>query len=78
MAKSEITGRRKMVGNNVSHSNVKTKRWQNVNVQQKRVWVPELNRFLSVKLTTRDIRTIDKIGFVAFAKRHNYKIPGIN
>ena len=78
MAKSEITGRRKMVGNNVCHSNVKTKRWQNVNVQQKRVWVPELNRFLSVKLTTRDIRTIDKIGFVAFAKRHNYKIPGIN
>jgi large subunit ribosomal protein L28 len=78
MAKSEITGRRKMVGNNVSHSNVKTKRWQNVNVQKKRVWVPELNRFLSVKLTTRDIRTIDKIGFVAFAKRHNYKVPGIN
>ena len=78
MAKSEITGRRKMVGNNVSHSNVKTKRWRKVNLQKKRVWVPELGRFLSVQLTTRDIRTIDKIGFVAFAKRHNYKIPGIS
>ena len=77
MAKSEITGRRKMRGNNVSHSNIKTKRWQNVNVQKRRVWVPELNRFLSLKLTTRDMRSIDKMGIVAFAKKHGYKIPGI-
>ncbi|MFP6684141.1 MAG: 50S ribosomal protein L28 [Polyangiaceae bacterium] len=77
MAKSEITGRRKMRGNSVSHSNIKTKRWQDVNVQKRRVWVPEINRFLRVKLTTRDIRTIDKVGFVAFAKKHGYKIPGI-
>ena len=67
MAKSEITGRRKLKGNQVSHSNIKTKRWQNVNVQRRRGWVPELNRYISVKLTTRDIRTIDKIGFVAIA-----------
>ena len=77
MAKSAITGRRKMKGNQVSHSNIKTKRWQNVNVQKRRVWVPELNRFVSVKLTTRDIRTIDKIGFVAFARRHGYPVPGL-
>ena len=77
MAKSEITGRRKLKGNQVSHSNIKTKRWQNVNVQRRRVWVPELNRYLSVRLTTRDIRTIDKIGFVAFAKKHGYKVPGL-
>jgi large subunit ribosomal protein L28 len=77
MAKSEITGRRKMSGNNVSHSNVKTKRWKKVNVQKRRVWVPEISRFVSVKLTTREIRTIDKIGFAAFAKRHGYKVPGL-
>ena len=77
MAKSEITGKRKMKGNNVSHSNIKTKRWQNVNVQKRRVWVPELGRFVSVKLTTSEIRTIDKVGFVAFAKRHNFKVPGL-
>lgn len=73
MAKSEITGRRKLKGNSVSHSNIKTKRWQNVNVQKRRIWVPELSRFVTVKITTRDIRTIDKIGFVAFAKRHDFK-----
>jgi large subunit ribosomal protein L28 len=77
MAKSDITGRRKLKGNHVSHSNVKTKRWQNVNVQRRRVWVPELGRFLTLRLTTRDIRTIDKMGFVAFAKKHGYRIPGL-
>ena len=78
MAKSAITGRRKLKGNRVSHSNIKTKRWQNVNVQKRRVWVPELGRFVTVKLTTSEIRTIDKLGFVAFAKRHGFKVPGLS
>ncbi|HTN83198.1 MULTISPECIES: 50S ribosomal protein L28 [Sorangium] len=70
MAKSDITGKRKLLAQNVSHSNIKTKRWQLVNIQTRRVWVPELNRFVKLNLTTRDIRTIDKIGVVAYAKRH--------
>ncbi|KYF49585.1 50S ribosomal protein L28 [Sorangium cellulosum] len=70
MAKSDITGKRKLLAQNVSHSNIKTKRWQLVNIQTRRVWVPELNRFVKLSLTTRDIRTIDKIGVVAYAKRH--------
>ena len=74
MAKSDITGKRKLKAQNVSHSNIKTKRWQNVNIQTRRVWVPELDRFVSLKLTTRDIRTIDKIGLVAYAKRHGVKL----
>jgi large subunit ribosomal protein L28 len=74
MAKSDITGKRKLLAQNVSHSNIKTKRWQNVNIQTRRVWVPELNRYVTLKLTTRDIRTIDKIGVVAYAKRHGVKL----
>ncbi len=70
MAKSAITGRRKMLGQNVSHSNIKTKRWHNVNIQTRRLWVPELGRFVSLALTTRDIRTIDKVGLLAYARRH--------
>lgn len=76
MAKSAITGRRKLKGNRVSHSNIKTKRWQNVNVQRRRVWVPELGRYVSVKLTTKDIRSIDKLGFLTFAKKHGFRVPG--
>ena len=74
MAKSDITGKRKLRAQNVSHSNIKTKRWQNVNIQTRRVWVPELKRFVTLNLTTRDIRTIDKIGVTAYAKRHHVKL----
>ena len=74
MAKSDITGKRKLAAQNVSHSNIKTKRWQNVNIQTRRIWVPEYKRYVSLKLTTRDIRTIDKIGVTAYAKRHGVKL----
>jgi large subunit ribosomal protein L28 len=74
MAKSDITGKRKLKAQNVSHSNIKTKRWQNVNIQTRRLWVPELRRFVTLKLTTRDIRTIDRIGLMEYAKRHGVKL----
>jgi large subunit ribosomal protein L28 len=70
MAKSDITGKRKLKAHNVSHSNIKTNRWQNVNVQRRRVWVPELARFVSLNLTTRDIRSIDKLGITEYARRY--------
>jgi large subunit ribosomal protein L28 len=74
MAKSDITGKRKLLARNVSHSNIKTKRWQNINVQTRRIWVPELRRFVTLHVTTRDIRTIDKIGVSAYAKRHGVSL----
>ena len=77
MAKSDITGKRKLKAQRVSHSNIKTKRWQNVNIQTRRIWVPELNRFVTLNLTTRDIRTIDKIGVTEYAKRHGVKLGNV-
>ncbi len=74
MASSDITGKRKLKAQSVSHSNIKTKRWQNLNIQTRRVWVPEQNRFVTLNLTTRDIRTIDKIGVSEYAKRHGVKL----
>ncbi len=74
MAKSAITGKRQMRARNVSHSNIKTPRWQKVNVQRRRIWVSELNRFVTLKVATSDLRTIDKVGIVAFAKQHGYKL----
>jgi large subunit ribosomal protein L28 len=70
MAKSDITGKRKLLAQNVSHSNIKTKRWQNVNIQTRRLWVPELKRYVTLQLTTRDIRNIDKLGVLGYAKRY--------
>lgn len=74
MAKSDITGKRKLLGHHVSHSNIKTKRWQNVNIQTRRVWIPEQGRFVTLKLTTRDIRSIDKLGVIAYAKKFGVSI----
>ena len=70
----QLTGAKVRSGQNVSHSNIKTKRGQNVNIQTRRVWVPEFKRYVSLNLTTRDIRTIDKIGVLAYAKRYNVKL----
>ncbi len=74
MAKSQISGKRRLRARHVSHSNIKTPRWQNVNVQRRRLWVPELDRFVTVRLATSDLRTVDKIGLLAFAKQHGYKL----
>ncbi len=74
MARSDITGKRRLRANNVSHSNIKTIRWQNVNVQKRRLWVPELGRFVTAHVTTRDLRTVDKIGLLAYAKRYGARV----
>lgn len=58
----QVTGKRPMVGNNVSHANNKTKRRFLPNIQNHRFWVEEENRFVSLKLTARGMRIIDKLG----------------
>jgi large subunit ribosomal protein L28 len=58
----QVTGKRPMVGNKVSHANNKTKRRFLPNIQQHRYWVEEENRFVTLKLTTKGMRCIDKLG----------------
>ena len=61
----QVTGKKPMVGNNVSHANNKTKRRFLPNLQQRRFWVESENRFGSLRLTTAAIRLIDKKGIDA-------------
>ncbi|MBL8601685.1 MAG: 50S ribosomal protein L28 [Myxococcales bacterium] len=70
MATSDITGVRRKIAHKVSHSNIKTKRWQLPNLQERRLFVPELGRFVRVMLSTRDLRTVDRIGLTAYATQH--------
>ncbi|EGK71855.1 50S ribosomal protein L28 [Methyloversatilis universalis FAM5] len=51
-----------MVGNNVSHANNKTKRRFLPNLQQRRFWLESENRFISLRVSTKGLRTIDKKG----------------
>lgn len=61
----QVTGKRPITGNNVSHANNKTRRRFLPNIQQKRFWVEEENRFVTLKVSARGIRTIDKVGIKA-------------
>jgi large subunit ribosomal protein L28 len=58
----EVTGKRPMSGNKVSHSNIKTRRRSLPNIQPQRFWVPSQNRFVKLKVSARGIKIINKIG----------------
>lgn len=61
----QITGKKAMVGNNVSHSNRKTKRTFNPNLQDKRFYVPEEKKWITIKVSTSGIKIINKKGIYA-------------
>jgi len=58
----QVTGKAPMVGNNVSHANNRTKRRFLPNLQERRFWVESERRWISLRLTTAGLRTIDKNG----------------
>lgn len=58
----QVTGKRPMTGNKVSHANNKTKRRFLPNIQQRRFWFEEEQRFVTLKVSTKGIRIIDKLG----------------
>ncbi len=58
----DLTGKKAMVGNNVSHSNTKTKRKFYPNLQLQRFYIPEEGRWITLKVSTSAIKTINKIG----------------
>lgn len=64
----QITGKKVITGNHVSHSNHKTKRKFHPNLQKRRFFVPEENRWVTLKLSTQAIRTINKKGIYAVLK----------
>ena len=65
--KCMMTGKRPNVANKVSHSNIKTKKRQLPNVHKRRFWWAEGDRFVTLKVSTRAMRTIDKKGLQVFA-----------
>jgi large subunit ribosomal protein L28 len=58
----QVTGKRPLVGHNVSHSNRHTKRRFEVNLQTKRFWVEDEKRWVTLRISARGMRRIDKIG----------------
>ena len=69
----QITGKRPQVGNNVSHANNKTKRRFYPNLQKKRFFIPEEGRWITLKLSAKAIKTINKNGVAAVLKEARKK-----
>jgi large subunit ribosomal protein L28 len=65
----QLTGTKPLVGNNVSHSKRRTKRRFNPNLQTKRIYVREIDTWVKVKLTTRALRNMEKIGTYKYLKQ---------
>ncbi len=73
----KLTGKGPMAGNNVSHSHKKTRMRQLPNVQSKRIFVPELGRFVKIKMSTRAMRTIDKKGLMPYLKAQGLSLKDV-
>ncbi len=69
----QVTGKGPMSGHKVSHANNKTKRRFLPNIQTHRYWVESENRFVTLKLSARGMRTIDKLGIDAVLKKLRQK-----
>jgi large subunit ribosomal protein L28 len=69
----QLTGKKPRTGNNVSHSNAKTKRRFDINLKTKKMFLPEENRWITLRVTTSALRTITKNGLAATLKKAEAK-----
>jgi len=56
----QLTGTRANNGMSVSHSHIRTKKLQQANLQQRRLWWEEENKWINIRVTTRALKTIQK------------------
>ncbi len=65
----QVTGKKPVSGNNVSHAHNKTKRKCYPNLQKKRFYLPEEDRWITLKVSTQALRTINKNGLLNTLKK---------
>jgi large subunit ribosomal protein L28 len=65
----DLTGKKPITGNHVSHSNRKTKRRFLPNLQKKKFFIPETDEWVTLKVSTSAIRTINKLGIFQYLKK---------
>ena len=75
--KCKLSGKKPLSGNTVSFSQKKTKTRQLPNLQSKSVFVPELGRTVKLRISTRAMRTVDKIGLMTYLKKQGLQLKDI-
>ena len=73
----DISGVTHQNGNRVSHANNKTHHKFESNLQSKKLFVPELGKTVRVRVSTRMLRTIDKLGFTGALKKHGLSLVDV-
>lgn len=68
-SRCQVTGRGPMVGNNVSHAKNRTRRRFMPNLKKRRFWVPSEERYITLTVSARGLRTIDKLGIEAVLEK---------
>ena len=69
----ELTGKKAMVGNNVSHAMNRTKRKFDANLIKKRFYIPEEDKWIVLKISTSALKNINKLGISAVLKKAREK-----
>lgn len=75
--KCSLTGKRRNVGMQVSHSHIRTKKVQLPNIQSKRLWLEDEGRFVRVRLSTRALRTVSRVGLTAWLRQEGKTLRDI-
>ncbi|KAA3665536.1 MAG: 50S ribosomal protein L28 [Chloroflexi bacterium] len=75
--KCKLSGKGPLTGHNVSFSQKKTKRRFMPNIQSKRVYIPELDRTVRIKMSVRAMRTVDKIGLMPYLRKQGLSLKDV-
>lgn len=75
--KCSISGKKPLVGNRVSHANNRTKMRQKPNLQSKRIFVPEEDRWVRIRLSNRALRTVTKKGLMNYLKSEGLTLKDV-
>jgi len=67
----QLTGKRPLTGNNVSHAHNKTKMRQLPNLRTKRIWIEEENKFVTLRISTSALKTLKKKGYAKMVAEMN-------
>jgi len=73
----KITGKRPMAGNNASKAHNKTRRVQRPNLQRKRIYLPEEGRTVTLRLSARALRTVDRKGLMNYLRDEGLELRDV-
>ena len=73
----KVTGKRPLVGNNVSHAHNKNKRRQYPNLQTKRLYVEELGKYVRIRISARALKTVTRGGLMPYLKKQGLSLRDV-